>query len=455
VLGAGNVCALGIVDCLHLLFQHNTVVLYKLHPLREYQMDFATKLFAPLIKKGYFNLLKQGNLADSIFLVAHPKLCNLHMTGATETHDCIVWGPKEGRAERIQANNPVLNLDPTSGVTFTSELGCVTPYMVCPAAKGSEWSPQELKHHALHLAISMTSNNGYYCNSPKVLVIGDEWAQKNAFLAILRGVLGGLPPYAPYYPGSHKRYGGFEAAYPQMEKIEGPGFNASNKSFGKHLPWGIVTTTVDPTDPAAAKAEYAFQNEPFCPLLCICELKGVADAKAFLEQTPAFVNEGIWGRLSCSLILHPSAAEQLSDTVESAITQLEYGAVVINSWSAIAYGFESGVWGAYAGKGKDGECLERIDRLQSGIGFVNNCLAYDHVEKAVVKCPFIDTANQIGTGPMLTRETTLNVTNLVINPGLLSLVKLLCPALFKPAAKAAFGIIGAAVVAFVASRVLQ
>merc|ERR1740130_608823 len=100
VLGAGNVGALGIVDCLHLLFQHNTVVLYKLHELRTYQESIVRKIFAPLIEKGFFETIEQGHLDDAKYLVSHPKLCHIHMTGATETHDMIVWGPREGRAER-------------------------------------------------------------------------------------------------------------------------------------------------------------------------------------------------------------------------------------------------------------------------------------------------------------------------------------------------------------------
>jgi len=435
------------MDCLHLLFQHNTVVLYKVHPIRAYHEAFVRQLMAPLIERGFFEIIQQSSLPEAQYLVSHPSLCNLHMTGATETHDCIVWGPKEGRAERKRLNQPVLDL---SKVTVTSELGCVTPYMVCPG----EWSQEELTHHALHLAVSFVGNNGYYCNSPKVLVLANGWPQKNAFLAILKGILAKMPPIAPYYPGSHRRYESFEAVYgKKMERIEGPGFGKGAKPYGEHIPWTLFDVTVDPDNLAASRDEFAFRSEPFCPILTICTLTGVTTAPQFLAAAPRLANECIWGRLSCSLIIHPVTHEKFHSEAAAAIAALEYGAVVINAWSALAYSFECGVWGGYAGCGSAGkEVLESIANVESGIGFVGNCLAFDHVEKAVVTCPFIDKATQVGTGGMLTRDATLNITNFLINPGLLPLARMLCPALFKPQVKAAMAVITVAMLAFVVSK---
>jgi len=422
VLGAGNVAALAIMDCLHILFQQNSVVLYKVHPIRHYQEPFARRLFAPLIEKGYFDTIKEENgLPDSQFLVSHPLLCNIHMTGATETHDCIVWGPKEGREERRQQNKPIIDL---TKVNVTSELGCVTPYMVCPG----NWTDAEIMHHALHLAVVISSNNSYYCNAPKVLVLAEEWPQKDAFLGALKGILKTLPPVAPYYPGSHRRYQGFEAAYgEQMEKIEGPGFERTTK-FGAHIPWTLIHTSADPMNLAASDAEYAFRTEPFCPVLTICTLKGISEAEPYLEHATAFVNRCVWGTLSCSLIVHPSTVKTSAVAVENAIAALEYGCVAINCWSGQGYGFECGVWGAYAGGDPP---RERIECLQSGLGFVGNCLSFDHVEKSVLRCPFIDKDVQIGTGGALTRETCENVTNLLINPGLGSLMRVLFPTMHR------------------------
>jgi len=448
VLGAGNVTALAVIDCLHLLFQWNTVVLYKVHPIRSYHEGFVRKLMAPLIDAGYFEIIQQTELPEAQYLVAHKQLCNIHMTGATETHDAIVWGAKDGRQQRKDAMTPVIDLD---RVTVTSELGCVTPYMVCPG----DWDDSDVMHHALHLAVSFVGNNGYYCNSPKVLVLADGWPLKEAFLSALKAILENMPPVPPYYPGSHKRYESFEAVYgDQMERIEGPGFG-KDTAFGKHIPWTLFNVTVDPTDLNASINEFAFRNEPFCPILSVCHLKGVTTAAQFLQAAPRVANECIWGRLSCSLIVHPSTAEGSAQELEAAIAELEYGAVVLNAWSALAYSFECGVWGGYGGAGGAGKGpLETVDHVESGVGFVNNALGFDHIEKAVYYCPFKDPQTQIGTGDKLSRSQTLNITNFMINPGPVSLVKMLAPGLFRPHVQAVI-VVGVAAIAFLVSKLIM
>lgn len=119
----------------------------------------------------------------------------VHMTGGTATHDAIVWGGSpEEQAQRRAANDPLLKVpavqrmcvgvewtawDPTNTKTkrqtpparhhprswlyppivlhaplpcqqvpITSELGCVTPWLVVPGP----WSQKEVVHHARALA---------------------------------------------------------------------------------------------------------------------------------------------------------------------------------------------------------------------------------------------------------------------------------------------------------------
>ena len=71
---------LAVMDCIHLLFQGNTVVLYKLHPMREYHEGFVKKLFKPLIDKG----------SDAQPCVPYPALfpalCALHSLAAFLCH---------------------------------------------------------------------------------------------------------------------------------------------------------------------------------------------------------------------------------------------------------------------------------------------------------------------------------------------------------------------------------
>lgn len=253
----------------------------------------------------------------------------------------------------------------------------------------------------------------------------------------------------PYYPGSHKRHQGFETHYgDRLEKIKGPGFGSCETKFGPHIPWSLVHTTVDPNDMSASASEYAFRNEAFCPLLCVCSLKGIAGADAYLAAATTLSNTYIWGRLSCSLVVHPSTQKDHGKAVDKAIAALEYGSICINGWSGLAYSYECGAWGAYAGGNPP---LERIECIESGLGLVNNCLGFDHIEKCVVTIPFIDKNVQIGTGAPLDRETTLNLTNLLINPGLPALLKLLLPSLFKPRTQCLLGTCFIGVVALAAA----
>ena len=84
----------------------------------------------------------------------------MHMTGGTATHDMIVWGPTVAEQQRRKAA-----ADPLLRVPISSELGCITPWVVFPGAK---WEQPELLHHARALAIAFMDNNSCNCLSPKV-----------------------------------------------------------------------------------------------------------------------------------------------------------------------------------------------------------------------------------------------------------------------------------------------
>eukprot|EP00929_Paragymnodinium_shiwhaense_P053617 TRINITY_DN26850_c0_g1_i2.p1 TRINITY_DN26850_c0_g1~~TRINITY_DN26850_c0_g1_i2.p1 ORF type:complete len:603 (-),score=163.02 TRINITY_DN26850_c0_g1_i2:329-2137(-) len=419
VLGAGNLGALTIIDTLHVMFQCNTVVLIKLHPLRTYQETFLNALFRPLISKGYLAIMIEENgIADAAHLVNHPSMCHVHMTGATATHDAIVWGPPAEQAERKKKNTPVLSPE----VKMTSELGCVTPYMVCPA----KFSAEELAHHAKHLAVTITANNSYFCNSPKVLLLAEEWDQKEEFLQIMKGVFAAMPNPPPYYPGSHKRYDALLKSYPaeQVEKIEGPNCSQPSK-FGARIPWTFIKTSADAKNLDASKAEAAFANEPFCPILTICTLKGTSGAKEYLEAVTKLSNEYIWGTLSCTLLVHPTVEEAESEAVEAAVADLKYGAVVLNTWSGEAYSMFNGLWGGYAGP----DSVEKLESIQSGIGFVGNTLMFDHPSKVVVRSPFMDPMH-MGVGEKLTKRATVRLTDFLVFPGFMTFLKMLAPSVF-------------------------
>ncbi|PNH06638.1 hypothetical protein TSOC_006986, partial [Tetrabaena socialis] len=144
---------------------------------------------------GYVRTLYLANPEETRQLIHHPLVDCVHMTGGTVTHDAIVWGSTpEEQERRRKANDPLLK------VPITSELGCVSPFIVA----GWQFTPKELTVQANNLVVAMTSNNGCNCNSAKVLVLPADWPQSAAFLETVRSVLRGTPHDPPYYPGIHE-----------------------------------------------------------------------------------------------------------------------------------------------------------------------------------------------------------------------------------------------------------
>lgn len=73
---------------------------------------------------------------------------------------------------------------PSQTRRVTAELGCVTPYIVCPG----QWSQSDLEYHAGTVVAGMTHNAGHNCLKAEVLLLDRDWPQREAFLAALRSV---------------------------------------------------------------------------------------------------------------------------------------------------------------------------------------------------------------------------------------------------------------------------
>jgi acyl-CoA reductase-like NAD-dependent aldehyde dehydrogenase len=146
LLAAGNQGILAFADALHMLFVENMTCVVKHNPVRAYNHPWMEKIFAPLIKEGYFASVL-GGIDESKALLADPRVDHVHMTGGKATHDAIVWGSSapEGQRKENKLGKPI-----------TSELGTISPYVIGPG----EWTDGELKHHAAYFATVMMNNNG-------------------------------------------------------------------------------------------------------------------------------------------------------------------------------------------------------------------------------------------------------------------------------------------------------
>lgn len=357
VLGAGNVGSISVLDVLYHSFVEGGVCLLKMSPVNEYLRPFYERAFAPLIELDYLAITSGGGDVGG-YLVNHPAVDAIHVTGSVETHDRIVWGVGAEAEQRRREDRPLTQK------RVTSELGNVSPVLIVPA----EYSDAELTAAARNVAGMFVHNASFNCNAAKLLVTAQNWPQRAQFLDRIESVLRATPPRVAYYPGAQQRYeqllGGMAGG--RVERI-GP-------SSGGMLPWTLVRNLA-PSSNAAV-----FSVEPFCPILSEVAMP-CGDALEFLQSAVAFVNERVWGTLNV-MLLAPARVEQdvsLSRELERAIKELRYGTVSVNVWPAVGYGLATPPWGGYPGA--------TLRDVQSGLGWGHNALMLEHVEKVVLRGP--------------------------------------------------------------------
>lgn len=346
VLGAGNITSIPILDVLYELYAHNRVVALKLNPITDGLFDVFAKVLAPLIELGAVRILRGG--ADvGTYLVQHPDVRHVHMTGSITTHNAIVFGTGEEGASRRAAGSALLEKP------VTSELGGVSPTIVLPG----KWSEADLRFQAEHVATQRLHNGGYNCCAAQVLVISSDWPQREHFLSHLREVLSEVPTRKAYYPGSDNRVAEAAAAYVGAEPI------------GDRL----LIADIDPDEPGQA-----LRTEYFAPVLGVLTLPGKAGD--FLKEAVRVSNESFAGTLGANIIADPRTIRQLGPVLEDAIAELHYGTVGLNAWTGVGYLTATATWGAFPG--------HSLADVQSGIGVVHNALLLDSPERTVLRGPF-------------------------------------------------------------------
>lgn len=353
VLGAGNIASIGPLDALYKLFVEDQVVLLKLNPVNAYLRPFLETAFQALIEAGFLGII-EGDSAVGDYLCQHPQIESIHLTGSHHTHDAIVWGSAEQR-RRKETRQPRISKP------ITSELGCVTPILVVPGP----WRQRDLRFQARQVASMVAHNASFNCTAAKVVITAKGWRQRQAFLAALRQELAAIPPRPAYYPGAQERYQAFLAQYPQAQPLRQPQPGT--------LPWTLV-----PEVPAE-QGEYALTQEAFCGVLAEVSLEAEA-APDFLAQVVPFVNECVWGNLSCVVLVDPWTQKRYGTELDAAIAQLRYGAIGINAWTGVTYSLGVTPWGAFPG--------QSLENIGSGRGIVHNTYLLDFPQKSVLWAPF-------------------------------------------------------------------
>ncbi|MBS3770962.1 MAG: aldehyde dehydrogenase family protein [Bacteroidales bacterium] len=347
VLGAGNVNSIAAYDTLYRMIAHGQVVLLKMNPVNQYLTPVYNKIFEPFILSGYLQIISGG--ADvGQYLTHHPDIDEIHITGSSRTHDAIVYGTGEEGEKNRKNNNPILQKP------ITSELGGVVPLIVLPG----KWNESDIRYQAEKVVTSKLHNNGFNCISTQVLILPEQWSQKDKFLDAIRDVLKSLPPRKFYYPGSEERLKAALEAHPQAEIFGNGGISS------------ILITNI----PSDANDECCFKEEAFCPVLAQTGLPGDTTT-GYLKNAVDFCNEKLFGTLGATILAHPKVIKELGTDLKRAITDLRYGSIGINVWDAVAFLLPQATWGAFPG--------HTLNHIQSGIGVVHSTFLLEKSEKTV------------------------------------------------------------------------
>ncbi|WP_240529739.1 aldehyde dehydrogenase family protein [Streptomyces mangrovisoli] len=372
VLGAGNVASLTATDILHKLYAEGQAVLAKMNPVNAYLRPHFERIFAEFIERGWVRFV-DGGPAEGAYLTAHDDVDSLHVTGSDRTHDAIVWGTDEHAERRRAADTPLVDKP------FTSELGGVSPCVVVPGP----WSRADFRYQAEHIVTSKMNNSGHNCIASQVLVVPRTWDGTERLLEEIRRVLHALPSRTDYYPGADRRLGAVLAAHPRAERLAGDGRI-------------LVPDITDHDDPLLTE-------EVFASALGVVRLPGETPAQ-FLRHATDFCNDVLPGTLGATVIVHPRTERAHSEAFASALDELRYGTIGVNSWSAVGFLLGYTPWGAHPGHTRQA--------IGSGTGFVNNAFMLTDVEKTVVRAPFAPAPRGLLTGsPSLSPKPPYYVTS--------------------------------------------
>ncbi|CAB9522518.1 Aldehyde dehydrogenase [Seminavis robusta] len=332
VLGAGNQSFLTLVDILDGLFVRQRTVFCKHNPLRGAGLDpICRKLFRPLYEQNFLgSCLDLKTLEANSALVYHSDVTAIHMTGGKPTHDAVVWGStKEEQETNKQNNTPKLQAE------MSSELGCITPWIMSFEPNAS-YTKAELQHHAQILVMGVYSNASSNCLAPKVVVMAEEWPQREEFQKLVQAEWQKLELPVAYYPGCQDRWNRYREKYASAVEWHGAESSKEDRRLsppllnnGQHgteavvLPLLCVDLKVDLSTKAgreSARNEYAFQHEPFCPVLTFVTLQNNNTTTTYLETAVDLCNNYIFGTLSTSMSV-PKSLEKTCG-VEMAIANV-------------------------------------------------------------------------------------------------------------------------------------
>ncbi|MBK7176029.1 MAG: aldehyde dehydrogenase [Chloroflexi bacterium] len=346
ILGAGNVNSIAPLDALDRLFRHAQVALLKLSPVNAYLQPLLEAIFAPMIRAGFLAIIT-GDANIGNYLVHHPAVDEIHVTGSAETYQAIVSNQRNGDLRSPDAPKPI-----------TAELGGVTPVIVLPG----QWTAADIRFQAENIATMKLYNCGFNCISAQLLVLPEQWPQKQELVTAVQQVMQSLPPQYAYYPGVAQRLQAVQQVYPEAVQL------------GRE-----AARTIIPTAAVSESSDYCRRTEFFGPMLAVMTLPGET-AVSFLQNAVTLCNQSVAGTLGIDLIASPDVLKTEAAAIDTAVAALKYGTIGLNVWCGLGYRITQNPWGAF-------QSPDAGD-VGSGRGVVHNTLLFDSPQKTVLRGRF-------------------------------------------------------------------
>ena len=346
VLGAGNYSS--SLEMAKAIFLENCAVVHKPHHLNEATDRVWAKIMKPLVDIGVLSFCEAKHGRE---LPKDERLSKIYFTGGTSTAEAIMKA---------------------TDTELVSECGGNNPCILVPGDR--PWTDKEIQHQAIQIATMGKLNGGAVCGRPQTIVTSKHWPQREQFLAALeKAIVEDTPAAGTYYPGSDKVRAKFLEAYPDAKVLHPEG--------GKYKAGNFVLIA------GAEKDGFATRNEAFCQIFDEVPLDVPADAAQFLPAAVAFCNTKLLGTLGSCILVDEDTKKAHREVLEQAVTDMEYGAVAVNTMPPFVFLSPYLTWGGN----------EEGKTFVSGHGNFGNLLCYENVVKSVIWSKFVSPGHMMNT----------------------------------------------------------
>jgi hypothetical protein len=207
VLGAGNITSIPYLDVLYELLASNRVAILKVNPTQDALVPSSSARWHRSSSPDSCGSSAAAATSAPISLSIRRSTTSTSRgrrrrsapsCGARRTPPPPV-PPRRRRDGRPLLKKPI-----------TAELGGVSPIIIVPG----RWSNADLRFQAEHVVTMRLHNSGHNCIAGQVVLLSDDWPQRDAFLDELRAAYDRAPSRPVWYPQSQGKLDAARTSYP-------------------------------------------------------------------------------------------------------------------------------------------------------------------------------------------------------------------------------------------------